>query len=735
MKPIRFILLIMSIAIASSALAQAPQRFNYQAVARDASGNPLSEKSIAIRISIVDGSAGGTSVYSETFAATTSKQGLFSIQVGGGTSTSGAFSGVEWGPSAKFLKVEIDPAGASAFVLLGTSQLLSVPYAFAADRLVTPLSIKDLSDVSETLPTTGQVLAWDGTSWAPGAGSGLLVTSDVLSGDGTAASPLTIAQHSATNGQVLQWNGTEWRPATVSGGVGDNWGTQNVITNATLAGNGTAGSPIGIASQSASTGQVLKWNGSSWLPAADAGDNWGTAKVNSSSQFDGDGTPVNPLKLAQQGAATGQFLKWSGTTWIPGDGGGSLTLPASANVTDPGVGLQIQNNTGTGIVGINANATTANVFGLQGRILSSTGASTAGVYGKNSSPGANGFAVWGQHDGAGTGVQGEAAGMGGIGVNGKANGTNGVGVYGSSTSATGIGVVGVSNIGVNGTTNTAAGNGIYGNATAGGYAGFFDERVLIKSNSSLAKATLTLNENETGDRARLRLSNNVVNQFWDISAMNSTVGTDQDRLGIVNSAQGELVTVSGAGYVGIGTVNPTQRLDVNGSIKLNGGIFAGGTTGADGQALTSTGFGVEWVSSTNALFNNTYLYDQNTTLSNISTAANTLVGLNNMTFTITTPSKVIMTFSHGQLVSNGTGDVDLQVEVGFLNNTATVVINKAVTNDVILNNKKKSVSYTHHCMFLTPGTYLPYVYVGTTNGGKFNAVTGAGQVSVQVIPQ
>lgn len=43
----------------------------------------------------------------------------------------------------------------------------------------------------------------------------------------------------------------------------------SVSTNATLSGNGTAGDPLGIAQQSATSGQVLKWNGSAWLPAAD----------------------------------------------------------------------------------------------------------------------------------------------------------------------------------------------------------------------------------------------------------------------------------------------------------------------------------------------------------------------------------------------------------------------------------------------------------------------------------
>src|ERR1041385_6099907 len=713
MKTIRLFLLMMCIA-AASAFAQAPQRFNYQAVARDGSGNPISEKGIAVKTSIVDGSAGGTVIFSESFTPTTTKQGLFSIQIGSGTVVTGAFSNIVWDASPKFLKVEIDPAGGSSFTLLGTSQLLSVPYALAADRLVTPLAIKDLSDVSDTAPNVDQVLKWDGTSWVPGNGSGSLTTSTALAGDGSANSPLTIAQQSASNGQVLQWNGTEWKPATISGGVGDNWGTQNVITNATLSGAGTAGSPLSIAQNGATPGLVLKWNGTAWAPAADGGDNWGTAKVNASTQFDGDGTPVNPLKLARSGATTGQFLQWSGTGWIPGDGGGSLTLPASGNVTDPGVGLQIQNNSGTGIVGINNSASAANVYGMWGRVMSSTGANTAGVYGKNGATGGNGYGVFGQHDGSGNGVYGEVAG-------------NGTGVYGKANGATGAGIVGFGNTGVAGTTTTATGPGIYGYATAGGYAGWFDERVVIKSNSSPTKPTLVIAETESSDKTRVQFNNSLAGKYWEIDALTTGL-TQTDRFTLNHFGTGDILTVMGSGLIGIGQVNPNEKLEVNGNIKVTGGIIGNNGLGNNGQVLQSTGSTVSWTSATNALFNNTYLYDQTSTLNNISTATNFLIGLDNMSFTVAGPAKVVYTFSHSQLVSNGSGDVDLVVEMGFKNSSGTV-INQTFAKDVILNNKNKTISFTHHCFFGAAGTYTPYVYVGTSNGGHFNAVGTSGTVS------
>ena len=45
--------------------AQAPNVFNYQGIARDLSGNPITNKTIALRISILQGSIVGVEVYKE----------------------------------------------------------------------------------------------------------------------------------------------------------------------------------------------------------------------------------------------------------------------------------------------------------------------------------------------------------------------------------------------------------------------------------------------------------------------------------------------------------------------------------------------------------------------------------------------------------------------------------------------------------------------------------------------
>ena len=116
---------------------QVPQGISYQAIALNSSGNPVASTSVRIRLSVLDVSATGTSLYSETHLKTTNAQGLFNLTIGQGTVVSGVFNTINWGTNSKFLKVEMDATGGTTFVNVGTTQLLSVPYALAADTLIT----------------------------------------------------------------------------------------------------------------------------------------------------------------------------------------------------------------------------------------------------------------------------------------------------------------------------------------------------------------------------------------------------------------------------------------------------------------------------------------------------------------------------------------------------------------------------------------------------------------------
>jgi len=111
-----------------------PQGFSYQAVVRNASGNPLPNNNTGFRFSILQGSATGTVVYSETFDINTDAHGVVSLVIGTGTPLSGSFAGISWSDGPCFLKVETDPAGGTNYTLVETKQIQTVPFALYAEK-------------------------------------------------------------------------------------------------------------------------------------------------------------------------------------------------------------------------------------------------------------------------------------------------------------------------------------------------------------------------------------------------------------------------------------------------------------------------------------------------------------------------------------------------------------------------------------------------------------------------
>jgi hypothetical protein len=119
--------------------AQSPLKFNYQGIARDASGNAIASQNIGLKISIIDGTMAGPVVYAETFTPTTNAYGLFVVAIGTGAVVSGSMASINWGVGGKFIKIEMDPAGGVSYTNLGTTELLSVPYAlYAASGVGSP---------------------------------------------------------------------------------------------------------------------------------------------------------------------------------------------------------------------------------------------------------------------------------------------------------------------------------------------------------------------------------------------------------------------------------------------------------------------------------------------------------------------------------------------------------------------------------------------------------------------
>ena len=130
MKKLLFLLFMLSVNFPSNLLlAQVPESLNYQALARNAAGNALVNSSVAVRFTIYDGSPNGTSVYSERDTATTNQFGLFTTSIGTGNVINGTFAAINWGSGNKFLQVDLDPTGGRNYTGMGTTQILSAPYA------------------------------------------------------------------------------------------------------------------------------------------------------------------------------------------------------------------------------------------------------------------------------------------------------------------------------------------------------------------------------------------------------------------------------------------------------------------------------------------------------------------------------------------------------------------------------------------------------------------------------
>ena len=96
---------------------------------RNNSGTPVANNTaVNLRFTIHDGSASGTSVFSEIQNTTTNQFGLVNVQIGSNTN----MSAVNWGNGPKYLQVETDINNTGVYTDMGNSHLISVPYSFYA---------------------------------------------------------------------------------------------------------------------------------------------------------------------------------------------------------------------------------------------------------------------------------------------------------------------------------------------------------------------------------------------------------------------------------------------------------------------------------------------------------------------------------------------------------------------------------------------------------------------------
>ncbi len=467
MKRIITLSFIVAILFAANAFAQIPRTISYQGIALDGAGMPV-EGNHSIGVKIYD-MATNTVLYSETQTITFTK-GIFNIVVGGSTLTIP--------PSIKFdkpysLGISID-AGAE---LIPRTPFGSVPYSLHA-------AIADAISPGVAVVTT--LNNKSGALRLVGAGSTTINTS----GDS-----ITISSSGGSGGSGIQGVQNTDAALSITNPNGPT-ATINIADNGITFGK--------ISSAGATSGQVLTSNGS-------GASLWTTpppSSVSVTPRLSGNGTPTNPLDIAQGVATNGQVLTWNGTTWAPATVGGGLTLPFSASTSNAS-DLFSLTNTGTGRSGsfvVNNSASTAFVLFAQ----SNGAASSLALEATNTGLGRAGFAEI-QNTGnssvaftgktTGTGQAGQfqivntantvaalegltdatgnaSTSSGPTGVLGKITATSaggysaGVRGVNSSTTGSGIGVVGYqagSGWGVYGETPT--GNGVLGRTTSTSGAG------------------------------------------------------------------------------------------------------------------------------------------------------------------------------------------------------------------------------------------------------------------------
>jgi uncharacterized protein (TIGR02145 family) len=143
--------------------AQAPQGFNYQATVRNSAGVLIANQNVFFKFNLLLNSQTSLPVYSETHYVPTDDLGQVNLNIGSGTPTFGSFTAINWGTGNYYLGIELNTG--AGYVAMGTTQLLSVPYALYAN------SAGNSNTILPNGTNVGDILnnVWNGNAWVPTA--------------------------------------------------------------------------------------------------------------------------------------------------------------------------------------------------------------------------------------------------------------------------------------------------------------------------------------------------------------------------------------------------------------------------------------------------------------------------------------------------------------------------------------------------------------------------------------
>jgi uncharacterized protein (TIGR02145 family) len=315
---------ILTLIITLITFAQAPQGFNYQATVRNSTGALIVNQNVFFKFNLMLNSVSSLPVFSETHMTPTDDLGQVNLVIGTGTATTGTFSSINWGSGNYYLGIELNTG--SGYVAMGTTQLLSVPYALYANssgnaqtptpNLASVLAVNNgannlkITNLAE--PTTAQDAATK--NYVDNASTGNTILADGSIFIGNASNTATAV---ALSGDVTISN---TGVATIS----DNAVSTSNITDANITNSKLDKANIPLSGFGAATADV----------------NLGTKKITNL---------ANPTEI--QDAATKQYvdskipngtnigdnLTWNGTNWVVSSANTTAQLPQLTTTTATGI--------------------------------------------------------------------------------------------------------------------------------------------------------------------------------------------------------------------------------------------------------------------------------------------------------------------------------------------------------------------------------------------------------------
>jgi uncharacterized protein (TIGR02145 family) len=142
-----YIFLCLGIAALTQLQAQTPQGFNYQATVRNTAGDLVINTNVYFKFNVIQDSQTADPIFTETHEILTDDLGQVNLIIGQGTANTGVFSELDWSLGSYYLGIQLSINGDNDYVPMGTTQLLSVPYALYAANSGNTTTIPNLESV------------------------------------------------------------------------------------------------------------------------------------------------------------------------------------------------------------------------------------------------------------------------------------------------------------------------------------------------------------------------------------------------------------------------------------------------------------------------------------------------------------------------------------------------------------------------------------------------------------